>query len=199
MQTETNDTDQTLFSRIQKNDRLALNTLFANYYQKLCFFANTYLRSSEEAEEVVADVFFTLWKNRQQLTIERNFKSYLYVSVRHASLAVIKKRQPVFDDVENILFTTNLMDVNDPEHVLSHKELQHHLDLAIEKLPPRCKQIFVMSRIEGLSYREISGILDVAEKTVENQLVKALRIIRASMNQFNQTKANLRAFSVTND
>jgi len=199
MQTETNDTDQTLFSRIQKDDRLALNTLFANYYQKLCFFANTYLRNSEEAEEVVADVFFTLWKNRHQLTIERNFKSYLYVSVRHASLAVIRKGQPLFDDIEAILFTTNLMDVNDPEQVLSHKELQHQLDLAIEKLPPRCKQIFVMSRMEGLSYREISGILDVAEKTIENQLVKALRILRESMDHFKLAKTSLHTFSVTND
>ncbi len=182
MYSDTTNSDQALFSRIKKDDRLALNTLFAHYYQKLCFFANTYLRNSEESEEVVADVFLTIWKNRHQLVIEKSFTSYLYVSVRHASLAAIKKRQPVFEDVEDILFNTNLLDTNDPEKILTHKELQHQLDVVIESLPSRCKQIFLMSRMEGLPYKEISEILGIAEKTIENQLVKALRILRGSLN-----------------
>lgn len=176
MQTEIN--EQALFFRIQQDDRLALNTLFANYYRKLCLFANTYLRNPEESEEVVADVFFTLWRNRHQLTVERNFKSYLYVSVRHAALAVIKKRQPIFEDIEDILFSTNLLDSTDPEKLFTQQEFQRLVNKAIEGLPPRCKQIFIMSRTEGMSYKEISKILDVAEKTVENQLVKALRLLR---------------------
>lgn len=192
----TRDTDQLLFNRIKKDDRLALNTLFADYYQKLCFFANTYLRNSEESEEVVADVFLTIWKNRHQLTIEKNLKSYLYVSVRHASLTAIKKRQPLFEDVEDILFTTNLLDPSDPEQLLTYKELQHQLDVAIESLPPRCKQIFLMSRMESLTYREISEILGLAEKTIENQLVKALGILRECMKD-HHTKSGYRSAALT--
>jgi RNA polymerase sigma-70 factor, ECF subfamily len=197
MYCETNDNDQTLFSRIKKDDRLALNTLFAHYYQKLCFFANTYLRNPEESEEVVADVFLTIWKNRHQLVIEKSFKSYLYVSVRHASLAAIKKRQPVFEDVEDILFNTNLLDTNDPEKILTHKEFQHQLTVAIESLPCRCKQIFLMSRMEGLPYKEISEILGIAEKTIENQLVKALRILRGSLNHPQENKVSNQIVMVT--
>lgn len=192
----TRDTDQLLFNRIKKDDRLALNTLFADYYQKLCFFANTYLRNPEESEEVVADVFLTIWKNRRQLTIEKNLKSYLYVSVRHASLTAIKKRQPLFEDVEDILFTTNLLDPSDPEQLLTYKELQHQLDVAIESLPPRCKQIFLMSRMESLTYREISEILGLAEKTIENQLVKALGILRECMKD-HRTKSDYRSAALT--
>ena len=193
----TNDTDQLLFNRIKEDDRLALNTLFANYYQRLCFFANTYLRNPEESEEVVADVFLTIWKNRHHLTIEKNLKSYLYVSVRHASLAAIKKRQPLFEDVEDILFTTNLLDLHDPEQVLSYKELQYQLDAAIESLPPRCKQIFLMSRMESLTYREISEILGLAEKTIENQLVKALSVLRECMKDHRHTKSGNRSAALT--
>ncbi len=192
-----NDNDQTLFILIGKNDRLALNTLFAHYYQKLCFFANTYLRNPEESEEVVADVFLTIWKNRHQLVIEKSLKSYLYVSVRHASLATIKKRQPLFEDIEDILFSTNLLDPNDPEKILTHKELQHQLDVAIESLPSRCKQIFLMSRMEGLSYKEISEILGIAEKTIENQLVKALRILRGYLNHPQQNKSMKQMITLT--
>ncbi|HOX83905.1 MAG TPA: RNA polymerase sigma-70 factor [Chryseolinea sp.] len=198
MHVKANDIDQTLFIRIQKNDRLALNTLFAHYYQKLCFFANTYLRNSLESEEVVADVFFTIWKNRHTLIIEKNFKSYLYVSARHASLAAIKKRQPLFEDIEDILFSTNLLDATDPEKILTYKELQHQLDIAIEGLPSRCKQIFLMSRMEGLSYKQISDILGIAEKTIENQLVKALRILRDSMNCPRENEVNIVTYVLTN-
>ncbi len=184
----TDDNDQNLFKRIQKDDRFALNLLFTQYYQRLCFFANTFLRSTEEAEEVVADVFLTIWKNRKHLSVEKNFKAYLYVSVRHASLAMLKKRQPLFEDVEDILFSTNLLDDNDPGRILEHKELQHQLSVAIESLPSRCKQIFLMSRMEALTYREISEVLGIAEKTVENQLVKALSILRDCLGYYQRSK-----------
>jgi RNA polymerase sigma-70 factor, ECF subfamily len=167
-----------LVSRIKHDDRLALNTLFALHYQKLCLFANTYLRNTEESEEVVSDVFLNFWRSRHAIRIDRSLKSYLYTSVKNGALAMIKKRQPLFEDVEDILFNTNLLDSVDPEQVMTLKELQNQLDRAIETLPPRCKQIFIMSRMEALSYFEISEILGVSEKTVENQIVKALQLIR---------------------
>jgi RNA polymerase sigma-70 factor, ECF subfamily len=181
--TDTSNSDFELWKEIQKDNRLALNTLFARYYQHLCSFANTYLKRPQEAEEVVLDVFFILWKQRQSITIHSNFKSYLFIAVKNASLAAIRKRQPLFSDVEDILFTTNLLDINDPEKIMTLKEVQRELEDAIDQLPPRCKQIFFMSRNEALSYREIAEILNVAEKTVENQIVKALALIRHHLQQ----------------
>jgi RNA polymerase sigma-70 factor, ECF subfamily len=181
--TDTSNSDFELWKEIQKDNRLALNTLFARYYQQLCSFANTYLKRPQEAEEVVLDVFFILWKQRQSITIHSNFKSYLFIAVKNASLAAIRKRQPLFSDVEDILFTTNLLDINDPEKIMTLKEVQRELEDAIDQLPPRCKQIFLMSRNEALSYREIAEILNVAEKTVENQIVKALALIRHHLQQ----------------
>ena len=176
--------DIILFKQIQANDRLALNTLFTQYYEKLCRFANTYLRHAVEAEEVVADVFVYLWKNRHQLTIEKNLKAYLYIAVKHAALAVLKKQQPLYEDLDDILLETDFADFTTPEQALVQKELQHHIDVAVGALPHRCKQVFMMSRFDNLTYREISEILDISENTVENHLVKALSHLRKAVRQY---------------
>jgi len=179
--------EQELITRIRRDDRLALNTLLALHYQNLCLFANTYLRNPEESEEVVSDVFLNFWRFRHTIRIDRSLKSYLYTSVKNGALSMIKKRQPLFEDVEDILFYTNLLDSVDPEQLMTLMELQNQLDRAIETLPPRCKQIFIMSRMEALSYYEISEILGISEKTVENQIVKALHLIRQVISVINRS------------
>lgn len=184
-------TDIILFKRIQQDDRLALNTLFANYYQKLCSFANTYLRNHLEAEEVVADVFVTIWKQRYELDIQKNLRSYLYTSVRNKSLALLKKSQPLFEDIEDLLYNLNWVDPDDPEQSIHLGELHYQINTAIENLPTRCRQVFKMSRIDELTYREISEILNISEKTVENHLVKALSHVRETLRRFEQYEQNL--------
>lgn len=187
--------DIILFRQIQANDRLALNTLFAQYYEKLCRFANTYLRQPPEAEEIVADVFVYLWKNRHQLSIEKNLKSYLYISVRHAALAALKRQQPLYEDIDDILLETDFADVATPEQTLVHKELQQHIDLAIGALPHRCKQVFMMSRFDDLTYREIAEILNISENTVENHLVRALGHLRKALKQYRHPENHTRALT----
>lgn len=173
------DQDLELWKEIRKDNRLALNTLFAKYYQQLCTFAYTYLRHSEEAEEVALDVFFSLWKQRRVISIHKNVKAYLFICAKNASLAAIRKRQPLFANTEDILFSTNLLDRDDPEKLMATQELQQQIESAIDQLPARCKQIFILSRMEALSYREIAEVLSVSEKTVENQIVKSLSLIRS--------------------
>jgi RNA polymerase sigma-70 factor (ECF subfamily) len=178
------DHDIALFQRIRADDRVALNALFAQYYQKLCGFAYTYLRHTDEAEEAVSDVFFTLWRSRHQLSIEKNLKAYLYTSVRHAALAVLRARTPEFEDIDDARLAETLPDSRDPETTLAYNELRQHIDAAVDTLPPRCRQIFLMSRMEALTYREIGEILGISEKTVENQLVKALSLLRTAIRQY---------------
>ena len=180
-----NDFHRTLLRRIQDDDRLALNTLFAEYYQKLCGFAYTFLRNQEEAEECVADVFVNIWKSRKSLFIEKSVKAYLYTCVRNAVLAAIKKRNPLMDSIDALMVSPEY--TNNTEQEILHAELQHEIEIAVESLPPRCKQVFLMSRIESLSYKTISEILGISEKTVENHLVKALAILRTSLAGSNRT------------
>jgi RNA polymerase sigma-70 factor (ECF subfamily) len=103
---------------------------------------------------------------------------------------MIRKRQPLFEDVEDILVNVNWVDSHDPEQSIRVGELQYQLNVAIESLPTRCRQIFKMSRINELTYQEISDVLGISEKTVENHLVKALNIIRDSIKRFERYEAS---------
>jgi RNA polymerase sigma-70 factor (ECF subfamily) len=181
---EKRDIDILLFKRIQADDRLALNTLFTNYYQKLCAFANTFLRNQAESEEVVSDVFLNIWKQRFKLEIQKSLKTYLYVAVKHASLAELKKRQPIFEDVEEILLNLEWVSPDDPEQSIRLGELHYQINVAVECMPTRCRQVYKMSRVNELTYREISDILGISEKTVENHLIKALSLVRESLRRF---------------
>ena len=178
---EQNKFDIELFNRIRRNDRLALNTLFSQYYQKLCSFAYSYLRHQGEAEEVVSDVFIILWQKRHQLKIEKNLKAYLYTCVKHGAFAVIKFRQPHVLNIDDLLFDEGLTEKDTPEQYLAFKELEGHFEWAINKLPPRCKQVFLLKWKEELSYHDIGEILGISEKTVENQLVNAMCKIKESL------------------
>lgn len=177
------DRDNGLFKCIQRDDRLALNTLFALHYQNLCTFANTYLSYTEEAEECVADVFVNLWKNRKNLSIEKSFKAYLYTSVKYSAFAYLRKRSQAFEDIDNIQDTIVEHSAG-PEQIFLQAELEEEVDKIVETLPSRCRQVFLMSRMDALSYKEISAILNISEKTIENHLAKAIQILRKSLKAF---------------
>jgi len=123
---EARDNDITLFQRIRADDRVALNALFAQYYQKLCAFACTYLHNPAEAEEAVSDVFFNLWRSRHQLAIEKSLKAYLYTAVRNAALATLRNREPLFEDVSDNAVSAAVPDTQDPEATLTYRTSPAH-------------------------------------------------------------------------
>lgn len=182
METEVNDI--ALFNRIKLDDRLALNTAFAQYYDRLCKFASTCSVSHEQSEEIVSDVFFTLWKNRARLEIHTSFRSYLYKAVRNAALA--EKKSTLNEDFSK---AERIADPVQPAMLMEYEELQSRFEYAVNTLPARCRQVFVMNRFEGMKYREISSALGISEKTIEHHIVKALDIIRESVRQYQKDDA----------
>lgn len=183
--------DIVLFNRIKQDDRLALNTAFSTYYHRLCRFACTCSLTHEQAEEIVSDVFFNLWKNRARLEIHTSFRSYLYRAVRNAALAVKKPLlKGDFQQAEQVA------DPIQPVLMMEYEELQEHFDHAVSTLPERCRQVFVMSRVEGMKYREISAVLGISEKTIEHHIVKALDIIRESVREYQKDERPVTVFTV---
>jgi len=168
--------DIVLFQRIRQDDRVALNALFARYYQKLCRFACSCSLAHEQAEEVVSDVFFTIWKNRERLDVQ-HVKAYLYKCVRHAALALIRQQKPEVALSEE----HDQADSITPEVHIFYTELHDRVQRAIDKLPGRCRQAFVMNRMDGLKYKEIASVLAISEKTVEHQIAKALEHVRLAL------------------
>lgn len=179
----TSSQDITLFQSVQQGNRLAFNTLFLTYYSPLCQFAYQYVRNKEETEEIVSDVFFTLWQNRDRLSIDRSVKSYLYTCVKHAAIAAIKKRQPLFLDIDDLL-TAQIADNEQPDRLHEFSEMAAYFQKAVDTLPLRCRQVFMLNRFDNLRYKEIGELLHISEKTVENQIVKALALLRERMQHY---------------
>lgn len=167
--------DFELFSQIKRRDRTAFNTLFRKYYTALCRFSFAICLSQEEAEECVQDMFVHLWEKAPTINVDVSVKAYLYTSTRNYTLNAINKQQ------------TELRHLNEySENAESHEqdtekrdvEISRLIESGIERLPEKCREIFVLCKKEGLTYEEIATYLQVSEKTVENQMGIALRKLR---------------------
>ncbi len=156
----------------------AVDQLFNDYYRDLCHKAFRILNNKEIAEDIVQDVFFKLWESRKKINIKISLKAYLNRMVFNESISYLRKNKALID------FSDEL-EVEDtsaiPDELIEQKDLKKIIDSAINKLPPACKTIFLLSRIDELSYKQISEKLDISIKTVENQMGKALKILRQSI------------------
>lgn len=173
--------DIILITRIRGGDGKALECLFRKYYTPLCRFAFFLTKRHDLSEEIVADVFFHLWKKGDQLNISLNTRSYLFTATRHTSLNYLKQeRQDMLELSEDISVPDE-----DPSTKLIFKEFEDQMYKSISLLPGKRKQIFQLSRFDGLTYKEIAVILSISVKTVENQMGKAIKQLRnTNLTQF---------------
>ncbi len=138
-----------------------------------------YVKSREDADEIVNDTFMVVWDKQDELALDASIKSFLYTVVRNKSLNLLKKRKIEVTELdENFEIVSNH---TSPIEELQARETEAAVFALIDKLPPKCRQIFVMSRKEFLSNKEIAGIMDINEKTVENQISIAIKFIRAGL------------------
>ena len=151
--------------------------LFKSQYGKLCSYANLFLNDPDASEDVVQEVFFKLWKNRDQLSINTTVKSYLFRAVRNGCLNVIEhmKVRDTHKAVNEEDIKSSETDAVDETVVM---ELEQRIRESIDQLPVERRKIFMLSRFEGLKYREIADQLNISVKTVENQMYHALRFLR---------------------
>lgn len=176
-------TDAALPGALKEGDTAAFEMIFRQYYQPLCNYACTYLRQGEEAEEVVQSAFLSMWEKRSQLAIHSGVKSYLYAMVRNACLNKLKhekiKQKYAVEEIRGGERSSELV-----TRTIIGEELQLKIVQALEKLPEQCRLIFKMSRFEELKYAEIAQELNISVKTVENQMGKALKIMREQLKEY---------------
>ena len=173
------DTDTLIMRVIDDDDYDAFQLLFQRMYVPLCQFCIRFVRSPEVAEELVSDVFYTIWKNRSRLIVSSP-KAYLFTSVRNKGFDHLRKiKKMVHCDLDK---ATHLpADVADSQELMVLKELTHHAEESIAKLPKQCRLVYELSRDQGLKYKEIATILQVSVKTVETQMGRALKHLRNSI------------------
>ncbi len=155
--------------------------VFRDYYKPLVRYGTTFLKDSDEAEDVVQQVFVSLWEKRTQQDIHTSIRAVLYKSVQNACLNKIKHLKIRNNYAEELKATAAYENSSDPAQV---NELNERIRMAMETMPEQCGRIFKMSRFEQLRYQEIADQLGLSVKTVENQMGKALKIVREELKDY---------------
>jgi RNA polymerase sigma-70 factor (ECF subfamily) len=158
-------------------------TLFKQWYEPLCRYAYSMLHNQDEAEDIAQKTFCKLWDQREKMEIHTSIKSYLYRMVHNACLNKIKQWQIQSEHHEQIAYSSVSV-VNHVEQAVVHKELSHQIELAIAALPERCREVFLLSRMQHLSYIQIAQKMQISPNTVETQIVKALKTLRIKLKDY---------------
>jgi RNA polymerase sigma-70 factor (family 1) len=159
------------------DDALAYKELFVSFYNPLLRFAITLVKSKEQAEEVVSDVFINIWEKRKRINSISSLKVYLFIAVKNTALNYLSRQNKNLTDSIDEAGIEFKSIYFDPEQLMVTAEMVARIKVAIEQLPPKCKLIFKLIKEEELKYREVAEIMDVSIKTVENQITIALKKI----------------------
>lgn len=169
-----------LLQALQAGQDTALDALFKAHYSYLCQSVYRVLADKHIAEDLVQEVFYELWRKRQTLNIKQGFRPYLRRAAINKTLNYIRAQKLVVDDESAM-----------PIHLSSHTasaqedmqagELKEQIKNAIDQLPERCRLIFTLSRHENMSNKDIAQHLGISIKTVENQMTKALKLLKAAL------------------
>ena len=182
MKGQVSDVTKDLLLRISRGDNRAFRTFFDTYYPRINRFTSYIIRSNELREEVVSDFFLTVWKHREKLCKIKDLDAYLYTIARHLALDSLRKILHCHIIEEIPLGIASADDT--PEEQLLSEELCKAITQAVNQLPERCKLVFLMAKEQGLKYKEIAKILQISEKTVNAQMVIALKKLNLIMRQY---------------
>ncbi len=150
--------------------------LYLRYRPGLIAFAIGFVKNAEQAEEVVNDVFMGLWKQRETLEYTDELKSYLFTGVKNRCFNSLRKTKQLAET--SIEDWDAPVQIADAEQRLQVMQLEQQIQFVINQLPPKCKQIFLLSRKEEMSYKQIAELMELSVKTVENQIGNALKVLK---------------------
>lgn len=174
--------DELLWQIAINDDKEAYRALFDLFYPGLCLYAKRYVDERAVAEDLVQDVFVTLWENRKKIKIESSVRNYLVVSVKNQSLNYLKREGYKHNYIETCL--SNSTDPSDYNEFYLLTELQKLLDEALAKLPETYRLIFEMSRLDSKSNTEIAETLNIPLRTVERYKAKAIDILKKDLKDY---------------
>lgn len=175
--------DQDVIEAIRQGSERDFEAVFRQHYAPLCGYARQLLPDPDDAEEEVQAMFLTLWEKRTSLIITISLKSYLFRAVHNRCLNRIKHTGVRNEHREHTRYVGEAT-VESPVQTLIGDELADRVQNAIQKLPEQCRLVFNLSRFDELKYSEIADRLGISIKTVENQIGKALRILRTELSEY---------------
>lgn len=175
-----NDND-VLIQSLRNGDEKAFTYMIDNYHHRLCVYANNLIKNVYTAEDIVQNVFVRTWEQRSRLKPNHSIKSFLYKSVYNEFIDQYRKNQSLFTLEKNYYEALNSIVLEDDSE--SFDKILTVVKKEIQNLPPKCKEVFILSKQEGLTNIEIAEHLNVSIKTVEAQITKAFSILRSSLEE----------------
>ena len=185
MQTSLTTEDQTILRLLKEDDEKAMESIFDAYYAYLVTAAYHVLQDEHQAKDLVQDVLFHFWTKREEIKIESGLRAYLKRATVNKSIDQIRRKKRFGVAEEIIDFNQASLEVSVQE-VMETSDLEATILTAIGTLPERCQLIFSLSRFEDLSHKEIAQRLDISTKTIENQMTKALKVVRLAVQQYKE-------------
>jgi RNA polymerase sigma-70 factor (ECF subfamily) len=175
--------EQNLLIKIREGDKEAFSLLFTIYYKDLVLFGGNFLADRGVCEDIVQSIFLRLWEDREKIVIESSIKSYLLKSVRNSCMDEFRHRQVVYEH-ESYMLSNHMLHDYDTENYILYSDLQKHIDHALAQLPEVSREAFELNRFDGLKYCEIAQRLAVSERTVEERISKAIRLLKKFLQDF---------------
>jgi RNA polymerase sigma-70 factor, ECF subfamily len=175
--------EKVLIDRMIRGDQTAFELLFRFYYPGLVVFASQITMDREEAEEIVQDFFVRLWTKRKSIHESGSVKSYLFTSIRNSSLNFLKRKkvkEKLIGELKQLMKDNLLFEPD----LFIDAGLQQEIRQAFDKLPPRTREVFVLSRFKGMKNEEIALEFNLSKRTVETHITHALKILREELKDY---------------
>lgn len=181
-----------LLTRIaNSNDERAFSAFFDHYHSRLMHLAMLFITQYDQAEEVVSEVFLKLLSMKEKLMEIERFEGYMFMMVKNNALNHLKSMKKSKDDIMIDDIKDHLTaDFLNADKKLINDDLRLALNQAIQKLPRKRRLVFMMIKDDGMSYREVAGILDLSERTIEVHLKLAIQDLRAILKDFYEAGKN---------
>lgn len=170
-------TDETLIDGVSESDYVSYNKLFDRYYGRLCQFAYSLTLDKQDAEDIVQELFLTLWKNREKIEIRENVSGYLFRMAKHLSLNFMRSKGHCSPMPENM----EISFLSHEDDLLEAEEFRIALYDCIDRLPDRSREVLLLHRMEELKQKEISEKLSISVKTIKNLIWTSLQRLRKCM------------------
>lgn len=172
--------DEELIAEIKAGNMFAFDLFYKRYNKKVFKFVYLILKSEEESENIVQDVFLSLWINRNRIDKNSSAKYYIFTIAYNSAISVIRKKAKEKKFLE-YLMTLQRYDHGSVDLELEYNEAVTNLDKIIENLPPRQKEVFLLHRVDELKYLDIGKRLNISVNTIENHMSRALKTIRSKL------------------
>lgn len=175
--------EQFLIKQLQQGDERAFTLLFRKFYKNLVLFAGNFLPEKEVCEDIVQSVFVNIWDKRKEMDITTSFRSFLLKSVKNSCLDELRHRKVVVEHENSYGILGVDADLSTEQYVL-YSELVTHLNDALNQLSDKQREVFEMSRLQGVKYKKIAQKLNISERAVEDRMAKTMKILRKYLKDF---------------